>query len=282
MTYERRISPYIALAIFFFLAVALNMLGREYFVGLGEGRGWDRVLSNPLSVFNKFSPSIAGLLCIGWFFGRQALKDLFRNFFKLGCDTKILVFAVLYPFLAMLVALFLYCVVSGERPQINPDTSLVGLLAAAGYQFSLRTLAGGGLGEEIGWRAFAMPLIMPRLGPAWTTLIVGVLWSAWHWPGILATDSGLFEIFDHLYLTILITIAFTYFYLRSGGSVLVAVLLHGALNGFFTFGAKNLAPALNISDNWQPYFDWVFISGGLIMAAHHYWTRRNGFDHTGA
>lgn len=267
--YDRQ--PYTALAIFFVLSVGLNIVGRTFFADLGDGRGWERVLSNPLSVFNKFSPSIAGLVCIWLFLGRRALQAFFQRFFELGPDARMLLFAFLYPLVVMLAALSLYVFVSGETPELSGGVSLVGLLGAAGYQYSLRTFAGGGLGEEIGWRAFAMPLLLPRIGPVWTTLMIGILWSAWHWPGIIGSEAWFPEIVEHLYITTLITIVFTYFYLKSHGSVLVAIVLHGSLNGSFTFGAVTLAPALGISSNWQPYFDWLFIGGGLLLVSPLIW-----------
>jgi len=37
------------------------------------------------------------------------------------------------------------------------------------------------LGEEIGWRGYLLPKLMP-LGKTRAYLLLGVIWSAWHWP----------------------------------------------------------------------------------------------------
>jgi hypothetical protein len=37
------------------------------------------------------------------------------------------------------------------------------------------------LGEEIGWRGYLLPKLMP-LGKKRAYLLLGVIWSAWHWP----------------------------------------------------------------------------------------------------
>ncbi|MFI8093918.1 CPBP family intramembrane glutamic endopeptidase [Streptomyces sp. NPDC086080] len=47
-----------------------------------------------------------------------------------------------------------------------------------------------GLAEEPGWREFARPRMQRRYGPVGSTLVVGVLWGAWHLPLFLSDWSG--------------------------------------------------------------------------------------------
>lgn len=41
------------------------------------------------------------------------------------------------------------------------------------------------LGEEIGWRGFLTPLLRSEYSVLKTSLIVGVIWAAYHYPGLL-------------------------------------------------------------------------------------------------
>jgi len=56
-------------------------------------------------------------------------------------------------------------------------------------------LAAGPLGEEPGWRGFALPKILKIWSPFWASLILGILWFAWHLPLFLIptwTSSPMF------------------------------------------------------------------------------------------
>src|SRR5262249_45840648 len=63
------------------------------------------------------------------------------------------------------------------------DVSKLGwavFVSPASYNYS--TLLGGPLFEEPGWRGFALPRLESRFGPLAGTLILGLVWSAWHVP----------------------------------------------------------------------------------------------------
>jgi membrane protease YdiL (CAAX protease family) len=54
------------------------------------------------------------------------------------------------------------------------------LTSLAIYNYS--TLLGGPLGEEPGWRGYALPRLQTALGPVRSSLILGLLWTGWHLP----------------------------------------------------------------------------------------------------
>ena len=49
----------------------------------------------------------------------------------------------------------------------------------------LPNLIGGPLGEEGGWRGYALPRLQRRFSPATSSIILGFLWANWHLPLIV-------------------------------------------------------------------------------------------------
>jgi membrane protease YdiL (CAAX protease family) len=90
-------------------------------------------------------------------------------------------------------------------------------------------LLGGPLGEEAGWRGFALPRLQRLLSPVSSALVLGFLWANWHLP----------LIFGHIYNVTwlqftMVTMAASVFlcltFSRSGDSVLSAIFVHGIYN----------------------------------------------------
>ena len=96
------------------------------------------------------------------------------------------------------------------------------------------------VGEEIGWRGFALPRLLARFGPGRASLILGVLWGFWHFPTFFIAGAPQAEvpIVAYIAYTTALSGAFTWVWLRTRGSVLLATLLHGAVNavGFTAVG----------------------------------------------
>lgn len=113
-------------------------------------------------------------------------------------------------------------------------------------------LDAGAVFEENGWRGFALPLLQHRYGPLLGSVVVGLLWAAWHLPvkfdlfGYGPTGAGLLV----LVLTakfVALSVVMTYFFNLAGSATILAIAMHGLSNdsvriGGFVFG-----------DTWQAY-----------------------------
>jgi membrane protease YdiL (CAAX protease family) len=119
---------------------------------------------------------------------------------------------------------------------------------------------GGPLGEEIGWRGFALPRMQTRFGPLGGSLLLGLLWTCWHLPHFLtsaqrggpgtglATFVSNFSIFTLMVLSL--SIIFSWVFNRSGGSLFIVILLHASINTFSY--AVPLFPVPVVSDSDLP------------------------------
>lgn len=90
------------------------------------------------------------------------------------------------------------------------------------------------VGEEIGWRGYALPKLLQNHSAVTASLILGVLWGGWHLPTFFipgAPQAGI-PFLAFLLFTTGASVLFTWLYLRTGGSLLIATVFHGAINSF--------------------------------------------------
>ena len=93
------------------------------------------------------------------------------------------------------------------------------------------------LGEEIGWRGLLVPELAKMTSFTKTALISGIVWAAWHMPGIFLADlntSGTPNWYTAImFAVMIIALSFPFAWLRlKSGSLWTAVLLHTTHNIF--------------------------------------------------
>ena len=86
------------------------------------------------------------------------------------------------------------------------------------------------LGEEPGFRGYALPHLQDRLSPLAAAGVLGVLTAGWHLPLVALGNLG----WIGLPSTVLIAFLYVWLFNRTGGSLLMTVLFH-ASQGAFTF-----------------------------------------------
>jgi membrane protease YdiL (CAAX protease family) len=111
----------------------------------------------------------------------------------------------------------------------NGPTSFVTMLVTA---FFMNLIFGGSMGEELGWRGFALPLLLKKYSPLQASYVLGLMQAFWHLPGdISGADLAVIgAVLLRIGWSIAITIIFTWFYLNFEGKLLIAILLHTTVN----------------------------------------------------
>jgi len=96
---------------------------------------------------------------------------------------------------------------------------------------------GGPLGEEPGWRGFALPRLQRLHGPLVGSLILGPLWAFWHlpifWVPAWHFSPTLLNLVLYVISAISFTIVMTWVFNNTKGSLLIAVLMHASFNTTF-------------------------------------------------
>ena len=99
----------------------------------------------------------------------------------------------------------------------------------------------GPLFEETGWRGFALPRLQHRFGPMRASILLGVLWGGWHFflylPGWMQAGAlaGMVNAAIFVAFTVTVSVVFTWLSNNTRGSLLLAMLLHGSVNGTATY-----------------------------------------------
>ncbi|WP_157972762.1 CPBP family intramembrane glutamic endopeptidase [Haloprofundus halophilus] len=89
------------------------------------------------------------------------------------------------------------------------------------------------IGEEPGWRGFALPRLQRQYGPIWGTLVLGVLVGLYHLPAFFTPFLGPITLsgFVAFVLTAIAgSFIYTWVFNGTGGSLLIVILLHAAGN----------------------------------------------------
>jgi len=122
----------------------------------------------------------------------------------------------------------------------------------------IKDLSSGALGEELGWRGYALNILQKKYIPLTAGLIVGVIWGLWHLPlMILSGYSGLelvYYIVAFMVAVISFSVVITFFYNKSK-NILIAMWMHFWFNFLLKIVIIDLLPLL------------IYISVGYLISA---------------
>ena len=169
------LTSYYCLAYLFTWAIEVPMLLAV--------RGYiDIHLPVALEALAAFGPFAAAMLVSYQAYGSAAARDLLRSLVNWRVPAGWMAFAILSPFAVLLTALL----ITGETGKLFSG-ELSRSLVASGKMFELVVLGGvlRGIGEEPGWRGFALPILRRRAGPLLATCALFPVWLCWHLPSFL-------------------------------------------------------------------------------------------------
>lgn len=229
-----------ALILFFILAFAISW---SIAVPLGlANQGLGPPLPPTLHFLVAFGPAVAAIIVTALTGGRAGLRELGGRLVKWRVGWPVFLFAVFSPFVFFLIALVPARLIDGvwSLDSFGFVTEL-GVRGLTGWFVWLFTFA---LGEETGWRGFALPRLQHGRSAARATAILAAVWAAWHLPFFLYNYEfslfGMVALFVSLFFG---TVVLTGLYNAAAGSVLMTIFWHASLNTV-TAGAEGITAAL--------------------------------------
>jgi uncharacterized protein len=114
----------------------------------------------------------------------------------------------------------------------GPALSLGMPLLGVAFFLAFSIFPGSALGEEIGWRGYALPRLQAGRSALGASLIIGPIWGLWHLPLWLTGDPVKTPIFyvPFYFSVIALSVILTWVYNSTRGSLLMVVLLHATYN----------------------------------------------------
>jgi uncharacterized protein len=214
------------LILFFILAfvIAWGLMG----IGIAKNYGWlqHNIPMEPFLLIGSWVPNIAAFMVIAFVLKRNGgIKKLLKGWLK----WKVPAFwylVILSPIIIAVISTFIYKLLYDIFPvseiAYNP-TSLLAMLIMA-------TITGA-MGEELGWRGFALPRLQLRMNALSASVLLGIIWIIWHSP-LWFTGIGFEQIpfLAYAIIGISFTILVTWACNNSRGSLVVASLFHLTLN----------------------------------------------------
>ncbi len=191
----------------------------------------------------KFGPSLAGLIATAALRGSDGIWDLLRRTVHWRISPFWYAIALAGPIVVFGLAIAMYTALGGSGVETAqwtfPDT-----IASLASLMAVRFFAGGGVGEELGWRGFLLPVLQARVGPLHASVIIGLLHGAWHIPAYGVGGAIVLTVF-----TVAMAIVATWMYNGSGGSVLIVAIMHATFNAFIKW-VEVVAPGLDNQMGW--------------------------------
>jgi len=183
--------------------------------------------SELLRILGTFGPTLAGLLLTAWMSGISGLRSLGHQVLRWRLSWRWYAVALVLPPALVLAAVWLAIWTGMSNPTFNDPGQLY--LVVPAFLYVLFTSV---LGEEIGWRGFALPRLQAHFGALLGSIMLGVLWAFWHGPLFLMADNFHATIPFALFLiqSVALAVVMTWLFNSTGKSLLIVHLFHAACN----------------------------------------------------
>jgi membrane protease YdiL (CAAX protease family) len=179
-----------------------------------------------LVIIGGWGPGLAALIVTAWDSGRTGVLELLGQFRRWNIHPVWYGVALLGPAALGFVALCLTAISGAATPVhwfLVPSPRLFGLVV-------------GPWGEELGWRGYAQPTLQKGIGAFLASLVVGTIWSIWHyWPVLTPAGGHLSEFLSPSFGTWLAyevanSVLMAWLYNSTRGSLPIAWAAHAGLS----------------------------------------------------
>jgi len=194
-----------------------------------------------IGLLGAFGPSLAAVILTATGEGVSGLRRLVGRLLLWRVGLRWYARVLLFPAAISLASTALYVLFGGPAPDFAdppvtlfypPELSEISPMVLLPFVLLQTLLFSSPMGEEIGWRGYALPRLQALRSALWASVILGLLWALWHLPLYLTHGHPLSgEFFGWALLGFVAdAILFTWVYNNTRGSLLLALLFHASFN----------------------------------------------------
>jgi membrane protease YdiL (CAAX protease family) len=205
----------------------------------------------PLPLF-PWGPGLAALIVVAIADGRAGVRELLSRIVRWKVSWVWYAAALILPVFLVIVAASLNILLGTNS--LNTDHLANWPEVFFTFAFVFVVIA---LGEEPGFRGFALSRLQSSRTALQAALIVSVIGVIWHVPLFLIGDSP----WSNIIIIVAGYILFTWLFNNTRGSVLIAMLLHTSLG---VIGPELIGPMFTGADLTR--YSWL-LTGGFAIAA---------------
>jgi uncharacterized protein len=214
----------------------LNLIRKQpliFFILLTIIISWLPWITGSQGIF-VFGPSVAGVVTVALVAGKEGLRELVQRTLMWRVGIKWWLVALFLPALLTLIALGINLLMGASVPPFTFFKTEWYLMPV----FFVVTIVGGPLGEEFGWRGFALPHLQENNSPWMASVFLGLMWGLWHLPqffnpAAVHYELGLTRLPLYLLAEIGLATLMTWVYNKTKGSLLVGGLIYHNADNFW-------------------------------------------------
>jgi uncharacterized protein len=211
-------------------------------------------------------PLLAALIVIPLTQGWAGLRELGSRMIRWRVGWRWYAVALGIPLAVAAVAVALIVALGAPVPSLATLPPLSAILMVFGIK--LINPLNGPMGEEPGWRGFALPGLQGTgRSPLVATLILAPIVALWHVPLVFAHEIppvGLLGAFTFTFVA-------TWVFNHTGGSVFMTLVMHAAEGTFGLLAGTVLVGAALAQLSWVYVAVWLVVAIGLVIFDWKFW-----------
>jgi membrane protease YdiL (CAAX protease family) len=211
------------------------------------------LIQNIMKNISAGTPTIVIIIMFKKLYPNITVKEYLKIHFAKKTNPGVFISSFLLQALVVVIAVLAFFLINNK-----PLNTMTFIAVSSIIPVLIMDLTSGALGEELGWRGYALNILQKKYIPLKAGLIVGVIWGLWHLPlMILSGYSGselVYYIIAFMVAVISMSVVITFFYNKSK-NILIAMWMHFWFNFLLKIVIFDLLPML------------IYLSVGYLILA---------------